>query len=125
MTLSQLFGLCKSQRYFQESLLFNFLVHENTFQSIFSSKKFSEKVGRKLVRVRIRIRPKIVRIRNTGCKSLPERGTISDGSVEKSAHEKSRYKHSSNTVNIVIFMHRTVLGRGKYCVVGTVPARFF
>jgi hypothetical protein len=69
----------------QASLLFNFLVHEDTFWSICSSKNFREKSLPKIYlgqdtdpeldpdpdvfKSRIRIRSKIVRIRNTAKKT--------------------------------------------------------
>jgi hypothetical protein len=61
-------------------MLLNFLVHEYTFESIFRQKKNSEEVCLKIyigkdpdvfksrIWIRIRIRSKIVRIRNTGDK---------------------------------------------------------
>jgi hypothetical protein len=40
-------------------MLFNFLVHEDTFWSMFLSKKFQKKVGQKFIRVRIRTFSKV------------------------------------------------------------------
>jgi hypothetical protein len=81
MTISQPFWCVIKTQNPKESLLFHFLVHEYTFKGIFSPKNFRKKIclGQDpdpvldnypdpdvlKSRIRIRIRSKIVRVRNT------------------------------------------------------------
>jgi hypothetical protein len=62
------FGVCNSHNYLRNLCCLTFWSMKILFWAYFYQKNFQKKVGRKFTRVRIRIRSKIVRIRNTGRK---------------------------------------------------------